>query len=114
MQREMTKPDSNPAFAGLSGDDQGSARLERVKQELEKLLSLAEALDGVPAEADQLQALYDQVDDKHKNEKGVFGYFHDKYGGNARRFVVERSIQYAKYVPENDAHQRMMEDLHKL
>src|SRR5690606_17929327 len=82
--------------------------------ELDNLIHLAESLDQVPPEADQLQSLYDQVDAKHKTVKGVFGYFHDKYGGNARRFVVERRAQYAKYVSETEAQARMMEDLHKL
>ena len=85
------------------------------KSELEKLLVLAEKIEAAPAEADQFQVLYDQVDAKHKDPKnGVFSIFQRDYGGNARRFVVERTAQYAKYVPAEESRQRMIEDLHKL
>jgi hypothetical protein len=85
------------------------------KIELEKLQLLAEKIEAAPAEADQFQVLYDQVDAKHKDPKnGVFSIFQRDYGGNARRFVVERTAQYAKYVPAEESRQRMIEDLHKL
>ena len=85
------------------------------KSELEKLLLLAEKIEAAPAEADQFQVLYDQVDAKHKDPKsGVFSIFQRDYGGNARRFVVERTAQYAKYVSAEESRQRMIEDLHKL
>ncbi len=86
-----------------------------VKAELDKLQVLIDKIEAAPPEADQFQVLYDQVDAKHKDPKtGVFSIFQRDYGGDARRFVVERTAQYAKYVPAEESRQRMIEDLHKL
>ena len=86
-----------------------------VKIELDKLLLLAEKIEAAPAEAGEFQVLYDQVDAKHKDPKtGVFSIFQRDYGGNAYRFAVERTAQYAKYVDAEESRQRMIEDLHKL
>ncbi len=91
------------------------AAIDRVKTELERLSVLLAKIEDAPAEADQFQVLYDQVDAKHKDLKtGVFSIFQSEYGGNARRFVVERTAQYAKYVTADESRQRMIEDLHKL
>lgn len=98
-------------------DQSGSAeeKAARVKTELERISVLLNKIDDAPAEADQFQVLYDQVDPKHKDLKtGVFSIFQREYAGNARRFVVERTAQYAKYVPAEESRQRMIEDLHKL
>lgn len=92
-------------------EGQGNA----AKLELEKLSILAEKIEAAPAETDQFQVLYDQVGEKHKDPKtGVFSIFQRDYGGNAKRFAVERAAQYAKYVPAEESRQRMIEDLHKL
>lgn len=91
------------------------AAQSQTKTELERLSAMIAKIEEAPAEADQFQVLYDQVDPKHKDLKtGVFSIFQREYGGNARRFVVERTAQYAKYVPADESRQRMIEDLHKL